>query len=153
MALLVGSLATIVQHTRITANIELYKAAKKEGITDDIESDEDYTNNMRAKSKAKNDQPKDVEGLKKCLYCGEIVPITLQRCTCGSVCFEFFDEEQGENVENNGSVAEQFGKCEMCSKYDVKITYAEIRNELGTRYRNVCDDCIEKYNATAVENK
>ena len=37
LALLVGSLATIVQHTKITANITLYNSAKAEGITDDYE--------------------------------------------------------------------------------------------------------------------
>ena len=35
LALLVGSLASIVQHTRITANIALYKAAKAEGFTEE----------------------------------------------------------------------------------------------------------------------
>ena len=39
LALLVGSLATIVQHTTITANITLYNSAKAEGITDDIADD------------------------------------------------------------------------------------------------------------------
>jgi len=35
LALLVGSLATIVQHTKITANITLYNSAKAEGFVDD----------------------------------------------------------------------------------------------------------------------
>jgi|GEM_PF-2991094 len=35
LALLVGSLATIVQHTKITANITLYNSAKTEGFVDD----------------------------------------------------------------------------------------------------------------------
>ena len=37
LALLVGSLATIVQHTKITANISLYNSAKAEGVSDDCE--------------------------------------------------------------------------------------------------------------------
>ena len=44
LALLVGSLATIVQHTKITANITLYNSAKAEGITDDY--DENIDNNI-----------------------------------------------------------------------------------------------------------
>ncbi len=38
LALLVGSLATIVQHTKITANLSLYNSAKAEGIIDDEET-------------------------------------------------------------------------------------------------------------------
>ncbi len=44
LALLVSSLATIVQHTKITANITLYNSAKAEGITDDY--DENIDNNI-----------------------------------------------------------------------------------------------------------
>lgn len=39
LALLVGSLATIVQHIKITTNISLYNSAKAEGITDDYEEE------------------------------------------------------------------------------------------------------------------
>lgn len=38
LALLVGSLATIVQHTKITANITLYNSAKTEGVIGDEET-------------------------------------------------------------------------------------------------------------------
>ncbi len=41
LALLVGSLATIVQNTKITANITLYNSAKAEGITDDYDENAD----------------------------------------------------------------------------------------------------------------
>ena len=34
----------------------------------------------------------------------------------------------------------------MCDKDNVMITAAVIVDDLGTRYRNVCDDCFEKYN-------
>ncbi len=40
LALLIGALATITQHTRITANITLYNTAKAEGITDEDCNDE-----------------------------------------------------------------------------------------------------------------
>jgi len=37
------------------------------------------------------------------------------------------------------------GKCQMCDADDVMITAAVIVDDLGTRYRNVCDNCFEKY--------
>ncbi len=39
LALLIGSLATIVQHTKISANIALYNSAKAESISDDYEEE------------------------------------------------------------------------------------------------------------------
>ena len=38
------------------------------------------------------------------------------------------------------------GKCQMCDKDNVMITAAVIVDDMGTRHRNVCDDCFEKYN-------
>ena len=38
------------------------------------------------------------------------------------------------------------GKCQMCDKDNVLISAAVIIDDLGTRHRNVCDDCFEKYN-------
>lgn len=40
LALLIGSLASIVQHTKITANVTLYNSAKTEGVTYDLDDDE-----------------------------------------------------------------------------------------------------------------
>lgn len=39
-------------------------------------------------------------------------------------------------------------KCEMCEQYVEYLTYCKIKDEFGTRYRNICDDCVRKYNAT-----
>ena len=47
IALLVGSLANIVQHTKITANITLYNSAKAEGITEDDNTETENTNKIR----------------------------------------------------------------------------------------------------------
>ncbi len=88
LALLVGSLATIVQHTKITANIALYNSAKTEGVSDDYEEE--------------------------------------------------------ANAENQTISF----KCDMCGCESEKITYAKIDDDMGTRYRNVCDKCMEQYNAT-----
>lgn len=49
LALLVSSLASIVQHNRISANISLYKAAKDENINDDYEEEKAIAQNQDIK--------------------------------------------------------------------------------------------------------
>ena len=44
-------------------------------------------------------------------------------------------------------------KCEMCDKEVQNLVYAKIVDNLGTRYRNLCADCVEKYHAKAIEKK
>lgn len=39
------------------------------------------------------------------------------------------------------------GKCQMCGRENVMIRSAKIVDNLGTRYRDICVDCFEKYNA------
>ena len=36
--------------------------------------------------------------------------------------------------------------CQMCLKYSSVLTQCEIKDEYGTRYRDLCDDCIKKLN-------
>ena len=50
------------------------------------------------------------------------------------------------------SLHKRNGKCQMCDKENVMITTAVIVDDLGTRYRNVCDDCFEKYNCKPKNN-
>lgn len=38
------------------------------------------------------------------------------------------------------------GKCEMCGLDSTKVTYTSLSDEMGTRYRNTCKSCFEKYN-------
>lgn len=73
LALLIGSLATIVQHTKITANITLYNSAKLEGITDDYEpalSKEEFLENFntfleKTEKKGKSIKEEKLETLEK----------------------------------------------------------------------------------------
>lgn len=44
-------------------------------------------------------------------------------------------------------------KCDMCEHSFEKVTYTKIIDDMGVRYRNLCDACIEIYNATPEENK
>ena len=129
LALLIGSLATIVQHTKISADIALYTAAKNEGITFDKE---ETTNNTASEDAvAENIKEKEIS-TKKCSYCGKKVPLSVERCDCGCIAFER-------------------QKCDMCDKESEKLTYAKFRDENGLRYRNLCDDCMVKFNAKEAE--
>lgn len=38
-------------------------------------------------------------------------------------------------------------KCELCGGYFDHLTYCKIKDDFGTRFRNICDDCITKYKA------
>ena len=84
LALLVGSLATIVQHTKITANIALYNSAKDNRVQN-IEEPSDDNHQVSDLIKKENSVPK----VKKCTYCGKISPVSLERCECG--CLGFID--------------------------------------------------------------
>lgn len=120
LALLVGSLATIVQHTKITANISLYKFAKAEGVVDVILDDnsETDTNNNQTTICDKNTHKKFILEIKNtetnsenahwetvkltgtkiliCNHCGKKLlkkPAIAQICTnCGKTISFSFDE-------------------------------------------------------------
>ena len=38
-------------------------------------------------------------------------------------------------------------KCELCGGYYEHLTYCQIKDDFGTRFRNICDDCIVKHRA------
>ncbi|MBR5223524.1 MAG: hypothetical protein IKV81_05120 [Clostridia bacterium] len=101
LALLIGSLASIVQHTKITANISLYNSAKAEGVREDIETEDDVTFkqtscttkkkklNRAKKEKYKNQfeceddtPPIFPDGCWRCMGCGEI--LSDDKTECGS---------------------------------------------------------------------
>lgn len=65
LALLIGSLATIVQHTKITANITLYNSAKTEGVTDDYEENIEDINQDKKISKQKPIKSEKIDALEK----------------------------------------------------------------------------------------
>lgn len=68
-----------------------------------------------------------------CLNCGEKLLDGSQFCRkCGIEIIA--PTENGE-------------KCGMCDKLSSHLTYCKIKDDLGTRYRDICDECIKKYNA------
>lgn len=59
-------------------------------------------------------------------------------------------EEKAKRVAvENGMEPEQPSgeKCQLCDRYFDHLSYCEIKDDFGTRYRNICDDCIQKHNA------
>lgn len=147
LALLVGSLATIVQHTKITANISLYNSAKTEGVSDDCEEEcKEEPNKITGNKKADIKTNKIPNGFKKCAYCKKISPVEIERCSCGCLAFENNNSENKEEANDENQTISF--KCDMCGCESEKITYAKIDDDMGTRYRNICDKCMEQYNAT-----
>lgn len=72
LALLVGSLASIVQHTKITANITLYTAAKAENITDDYLEETNDVNDNKNRSESNNKKAKKCNWWVHQNYLGEV---------------------------------------------------------------------------------
>ena len=38
-------------------------------------------------------------------------------------------------------------QCQLCGEYVEHLTHCKIVDDMGTRYRNICDKCIQKHNA------
>ncbi len=53
-------------------------------------------------------------------------------------------KEQIGNVEID-SVSSGNGKCDFCGKENVPVFGCAMKDGFGTRYRNVCADCAQKY--------
>lgn len=61
--------------------------------------------------------------------------------------FNTGEEITNQSTKNNAESLHKWnGKCQMCDTDNVMISAAVIVDDMGTRYRNVCDECYEKYN-------
>ena len=49
--------------------------------------------------------------------------------------------------EEPNAAEPQGEKCELCDGYFDHLTYCKIKDDYGTRFRNICDDCIIKHRA------
>lgn len=105
LALLVGALGSIVQNTRINADLALYKIA----------NDSNYCAPERGNSKSVNETAQNEEKIGDC-------------------------EVTGNSISK--------GTCEFCNKKEVNIINCKIKDSMRTRYRNLCADCIGKYNVS-----
>ncbi len=72
----------------------------------------------------------------ECPKCGE--PLIKNSKLCGKCGTEILVE--GENITS-------IPKCEFCDKETDHLFYCEIKDEYGTRYRNICDECVIKHGA------
>lgn len=56
-------------------------------------------------------------------------------------------ENSKQYITNKNEISHKYlGKCDMCDKADTMVCDVKIVDNLGTRYRKVCDDCFNKYN-------
>ena len=77
------------------------------------------------------------------------VTIWLARTLCKK-----WDERKADktaNYQEKADTTPAVNKCEMCGHICDKTTAAKIEDEMGVRYRNLCDACMEIYNATTNE--
>lgn len=52
----------------------------------------------------------------------------------------------GSTIQNGAKPQHRWnGKCQMCDADNVMVSEAIIVDDLGTRYRDVCADCYQKY--------
>lgn len=64
---------------------------------------------------------------------------------CGSKKPTINNSETKQFIEENGI------ECDLCGKKSLKNYYVKITDDMGTRYRNVCPDCLEQYNCTILD--
>lgn len=82
-----------------------------------------------------------------CVNCGYRPKETVKCPNCGIdvLADEAFCSECGTkiigNVKSNAT-----GKCEMCSKDNTPLYKVKIVDDMGTRHRKVCNECLGKYN-------
>lgn len=56
-----------------------------------------------------------------------------------------FDKTQSST--NDIKTPTKLGTCELCDKKDVEVVNCKIVDSLGTRYRNICADCMLEHDA------
>ncbi|MBE6577481.1 MAG: hypothetical protein E7653_05025 [Ruminococcaceae bacterium] len=61
-------------------------------------------------------------------------------------CEESFNEPEQEIAMPEGE------QCEMCETYVDHLTYCKFKDDFGSRFRNICEDCIKKYNAKQINS-
>ena len=51
------------------------------------------------------------------------------------------------NVSIDSNAADLTGTCQLCGKESCHLTSCKIVDNLGTRYRNICDNCLKEINS------
>lgn len=75
----------------------------------------------------------------------------------GNAAYFAADREKATGNEQNGTIGEgkpydpfenaASGTCQLCGKENVKIISCKIVDDMGTRYRSICADCMHRKNA------
>lgn len=60
------------------------------------------------------------------------------------------EERARAKAEQEAAQAKPDGEqCELCGNYFNHLTHCKITDQMGTRYRNICNDCMQKHHAQA----
>ena len=86
-----------------------------------------------------------------CGHCGAVNSPNNKFCrTCGLE--KTRAESELEEKKITQEYLEEHGfECEMCGNKALKLYKVKIEDDMGTRYRNVCENCLKKYNCTIIE--
>ena len=88
---------------------------------------------------------------------GQLVDdVHASRCLGDTKSFERTKAESTHSVPQNKplenitelNVQYKSGKCDFCSTTSDQLVYCKLVDDLGTRYRTICKDCILKHGAT-----
>jgi hypothetical protein len=88
---------------------------------------------------------------------GQLVDdVHASRCSSDTKSFERTKAESTHSVPQNKplenitelNVQYKSGKCDLCSTTSDQLVYCKLVDDLGTRYRTICKDCILKHGAT-----
>ena len=88
-----------------------------------------------------------------CGHCGAKNDSTSKFCSKCGTDKEIADQELSEKKASQDYLEENGVECEMCGRKVAKLINVRIEDDLGIRYRKVCDRCYSKYNCTIVEEK
>ncbi len=89
-------------------------------------------------------------GRKCCFHCGALFDMDVSgvKCpNCGNIILpgKAFCSKCGTAIAGKMR-SDATGKCEMCSKENTPLYKVKIVDDMGTRHRKVCNECLEKYN-------
>lgn len=59
---------------------------------------------------------------------------------------QFAEAKDSTQTLNTDSEDKNLGKCDICGKENIPVSYCTIKDDLGTRYRYMCEDCAKNYN-------
>ena len=116
------------------------------------------TNNLNDKfcpqcGKEYDETYKVIEESWKCGHCGTVNNPGSKFCKNCGLDKETADKELEEKKGTTEYIEENGTPCEMCGKKALQLYNVKIEDDMGIRYRKVCEKCLSKYNCTIIEDK